>query len=36
MRVTSMEAMDRCKSWTLKKAKTKELMLSNCGIGEDS
>ena len=26
--------MYRCESWTLKKAK--ELMLSNCGAGEDS
>ena len=23
-------------SWTIKKAETKELMLSNCGTGEDS
>ena len=25
-----------CESWTIKKASTKELMLLNCGIGEDS
>ena len=25
-----------CKSWTLKKASAKELMLLNCGIGDDS
>ena len=25
----------RCESWTIKKATTKELMLSNCGAGED-
>ena len=25
-----------CESWTLKKADTKELMLLNCGVGEDS
>ena len=29
-------AMLRCESWTLKKAETKELMLLNCGVGEDS
>ena len=23
-------------SWTIKKANTKELMLLNCGVGEDS
>ena len=28
--------MYRCESWTLNKAKHKELMLSNCGAGEDS
>ena len=26
----------RCESWTLKKLSTKELMLLNCGVGEDS
>ena len=25
-----------CESWTVKKAGTKELMLLNCGVGEDS
>ena len=25
-----------CESWTMKKASTEELMLLNCGIGEDS
>ena len=25
-----------CESWTIKKAETKELMLLNCGVGEDS
>ena len=25
-----------CKSWTIKKVKAKELMLLNCGAGEDS
>ena len=25
-----------CESWTIKKAKCKELMLLNCGVGEDS
>ena len=25
-----------CESWTTKKAEAKELMLLNCGIGEDS
>ena len=24
-----------CESWTIKKAKCKELMLLNCGAGED-
>ena len=28
--------MYRCESWTVKKANTKELMLLNCGVGEDS
>ena len=26
----------RCESWTIMKTKTEELMLSNCGAGEDS
>ena len=25
-----------CESWTIKKADTKELMLLNCGVGDDS
>ena len=25
-----------CESWTIKKLSTEELMLLNCGIGEDS
>ena len=25
-----------CESWTVKKLRTKELMLLNCGVGEDS
>ena len=25
-----------CESWTVKKASAKELMLLNCGVGEDS
>ena len=25
-----------CESWTIKKAETKQLMLLNCGVGEDS
>ena len=28
--------MYRCESWTIKKLSAKELMLLNCGIGEDS
>ena len=26
----------RCESWTIKKLSTEELMLLNCGVGEDS
>ena len=26
----------RCESWTIKKLSAKELMLLNCGVGEDS
>ena len=26
----------KCESWTIKKAEHKELMLLNCGVGEDS
>ena len=25
-----------CESWTIKKQRAKELMLLNCGVGEDS
>ena len=25
-----------CETWTVKKLSTKELMLLNCGVGEDS
>ena len=25
-----------CESWTVKKAKPEELILLNCGVGEDS
>ena len=25
-----------CESWTVKKAEPQELMLLNCGVGEDS
>ena len=25
-----------CESWTVKKAQLRELMLLNCGVGEDS
>ena len=25
-----------CESWTIKKLSAKELMLLNCGVGEDS
>ena len=28
--------MCRCDSWTIKKLSTEELMLLNCGVGEDS
>ena len=34
--VVSLVVMYRCESWTIKKAETKELMLLNCGAGEDS
>ena len=27
--------MDGCESWTIKNLSTEELMLLNCGIGED-
>ena len=28
--------MNVCDSWTVKKADTKELMVLNCGVGEDA
>ena len=28
--------MNGCESWTVNKLSTKELMLLNCGVGEDS
>ena len=28
--------MYECESWTIKKLSTKELMVLNCGVGEDS
>ena len=28
--------MNRCESWAIKKAECRELMPSNCGVGEDS
>ena len=28
--------MYRCESWTIKKADTEELVLLDCGVGEDS
>ena len=28
--------MDGCESWTVKTAECQELMLLNCGVGEDS
>ena len=34
--MVSPVVMCGCESWTVKKASTKELMLLNCGIGEDS
>ena len=27
--------MNRCENWTIKKSECKELMLLNCGVGED-
>ena len=29
-------AMYGCESWTIKKLRTEQLMLLNCGVGEDS
>ena len=30
------EVMYGCESWTVKRVSTEELMLLNCGVGEDS
>ena len=30
------EVMHGCESWTVMKLSTKELLLLNCGVGEDS
>ena len=30
------KVMYGCESWTIKKLSTEELMLLNCGVGEDS
>ena len=27
--------MNRCENWAIKKSECKELMLLNCGVGED-
>ena len=29
-------AMNECESWTIKRLRAEELMLLNCGVGEDS
>ena len=34
--VVSLVVMYGCESWTIKKAESEELVLSNCGVGEDS
>ena len=34
VKIMVFPVMYRCESWTIKKAK--ELMLLNCGVGEDS
>ena len=34
--MVSPVVMYGCESWTVKKVSTKELMLLNCGVGEDS
>ena len=34
--VVSSVVMYGCESWTIKKAEREELMLLNCGVGEDS
>ena len=32
----SSRVMYGCESWTIRKLSTEELMLLNCGVGEDS
>ena len=34
--MVSPVVMYGCESWTIRKLSTKELMLLNCGVGEDS
>ena len=34
--IAFLVVMYGCESWTIKKAKSKELMLLNCGVGKDS
>ena len=34
--VKAIVVMYGCESWTIKKLSAKELMLLNCGVGEDS
>ena len=34
--MVSPVVMYGCESWTIKNVETKELMLLNCGVGEDS
>ena len=34
--MVSPVVMYGCESWTIKKAETKELILLNCGVGENS
>ena len=39
--LTSVRSLDKdvmygCESWTIKKLSTEELVLLNCGVGEDS
>ena len=34
--VVYLVVMYGCESWTIKKADAKELLLLNCGVGEDS
>ena len=34
--MVSLVVLYGCESWTVKKAEAEELMLLNCGVGEDS